>query len=250
MLKLADMNMQMKKTVLRAVIATVVIGATLALAGCDSGKIYPQEDPSGSTRSLTVRGTFTGTASLPYTDKERKLMFFAYSDGSGTPVRSSRISTALAEGAEDSLTVSLIPQPAGSFVLAITRRDNSIIYELCSGRYEAGEGNASASVGSVNLLRYERLQQQLYEQSCTACHGSANQSAGLSLSSGASYRNTVNKEATRSVKGTMIVPGSADESVMYQRLTTEGDFHATLTNLKPNDVTLLEEWINAGASAE
>lgn len=218
--------------------------ATSWLTSCDSGDIYPVEDPSEITRTLHIQGKFTGHNTVP-TDRDRKLMVFTYPYGSSESNRSVRVN-AIEEG-ETSVDITLVPSDATHFIMAITDQGNSIMYEICSGTFEAGNHDAEVSVGNVNMLSYKRLQAQLYDQSCISCHGTANPSAGLVLEQSVSWQNTVNHETSDGV-GTIIIPLDEANSVMLQKLISPDDFHSRFSTLKNNDTELLRAWILNGAN--
>ena len=44
--------------------------AAVSLQSCDSGDIYPAEDPSAMTRTLDISVTFTGNNTVP-SDRDR-----------------------------------------------------------------------------------------------------------------------------------------------------------------------------------
>lgn len=227
----------------KAIIFVLIVSATSLLTSCDSGDIYPVEDPSAITRTLHIQGEFTGHNTVP-SDRDRKLMVFTYPKGSSESNRSVRVN-AIEEG-ETSVDITLVPSDATHFIMAITDQGNSIMYEICSGSFEAGTNDAAVSVGNVNMLSYKRLQAQLYDQSCISCHGTANPSSGLVLEQSVSWQNTVN-HATSDGEGTIIIPLDEANSVMLQKLISPDDFHSRFSTLKTNDTDLLREWIMNGA---
>lgn len=83
----------------------------------------------------------------------------------------------------------------------------------------------------------------IFEQRCQACHGEAQQLGEFRLDSRA--------VALRGgVSGPNIVPGEASESTLFQRISGIGNLNAmpmTGEKLSPDDISLIESWINQGA---
>jgi hypothetical protein len=87
----------------------------------------------------------------------------------------------------------------------------------------------------------EKSAQALLEAKCGACHGAARMS-GLDLRE----RDAILKGGKR---GPAVVPGNADASLLYKAVRREGDLQmpAGKGPLTASEVSLLRDWINAGA---
>ncbi|MCP4507463.1 MAG: DUF1553 domain-containing protein [Fuerstiella sp.] len=103
------------------------------------------------------------------------------------------------------------------------------------------------SADAADAVDYQRDVKPLFAQKCGACHGALKQQAGLRLDAGVLIREG-------SDGGPVMVPGSAADSVVIQRVTTkhadermppEGEGAA----LNAHEIAVLRTWIDAGATA-
>lgn len=81
--------------------------------------------------------------------------------------------------------------------------------------------------------------QPIFTAHCSPCHTGENSSGGLSLASFESLK-----------KGTVVVAGNADKSVLLDRILGKGGLPRMPMGFKPlsdKDVALIRDWINAGA---
>ena len=229
-----------------------------AVSSCDSGDIYPPEPEFG--RDIDVILTVEGVATIPSpregTSKyERKLalMYYKDSDIKSTPVVSLIKVGDIADNTSKNITIKNANKQAGAVVLAILGENNEIIYNFGKKNVVESEGKTTLDWDSkVNLQSYNRVQAQLFDMSCTSCHGS-NGAKGLSLTSAKSYNAIVNKNSKTDLSKKLVNPNDALNSMIYMRLVNEyvGDDgytdHRNFTSLKDNDIDLLKEWVNAGA---
>jgi mono/diheme cytochrome c family protein len=84
----------------------------------------------------------------------------------------------------------------------------------------------------------------ILDANCVLCHGDVRMS-DLDLR----QRETILQGGKR---GPAIVPGKAEESLLYNAVRREGELQMPPGNtpLKPSDIDLLRDWINAGAPSE
>src|SRR5947199_2547167 len=87
----------------------------------------------------------------------------------------------------------------------------------------------------------EKGAKAVLEAKCVACHGEARMS-DLDLRE----RGTILKGGKR---GPSIVPGNAEASLLYKAVKREGELQmpAGKTPLAPSEISVLRDWINAGA---
>ncbi|MDM8146528.1 hypothetical protein QUW02_11460 [Bacteroides eggerthii] len=220
--------------------------SVLCFTACDSGDIIPKEDTGNKEIVATV--SFTHVETIPAV-RERKLAFMSYTNpGDEQPNRMHVITTAQ-EGAPTELSLTQVPDDTRQVVLALVDQDNQIIYPFFEKEISSSSDRVDLGAVTVNLIAYDRVQKQLFNQSCLDCHSGGNLSRGLNLGEGQSYRAIVNVESK--VPGMPIVkPGDVESSLIVKQLTdyNTGSFHTTLTTMKDNDITLLKEWIRNGAS--
>ena len=227
------------------------------MSSCDSGDILPEAPETG--RNIIVTLTLEGTKTIPEARKgtekyERKLalLYYKNSDMESTPMLAHIKVGDIAENTAEEITIKDAEKVAGSVVLAIIGEDNEIIYSYGKKAIDPSEENTTLDWGAkVNLISYDRLQAQLFDMSCTSCHGSKG-AKDLSLTAAKSYNAIVNVDSKTDPSKKLIHPNDAQNSMVYVRLTNEytqeGYYdHRALTSLKDTDVNLLKEWINTGA---
>jgi hypothetical protein len=87
---------------------------------------------------------------------------------------------------------------------------------------------------------------------CSGCHASAGAAANLDLSSqSTAYANLVGVKASGPSCGSTgefrVVAGSAGQSLLYNKINGTQDCGNQMITGGPNDVALVQSWINDGA---
>ena len=227
------------------------------MSSCDSGDILPEPPKTG--RKIIVTLTLEGTKTIPEARKgtekyERKLALLYYkdSDMKNEPMLSHIMVGDIADNTAKKIAIKDVEKNAGCVVLAIIGEDNEIIYDFGKKAVDSSEEDISLDWGAkVNLISYDRLQAQLFDMSCTSCHGNKG-AKDLSLTDTKSYNAIVNVDSKTDPSKKLVSPNDAANSMIYERLV--GDYsqegyadHRNLTSLKDTDINLLKEWINTGA---
>ena len=107
-------------------------------------------------------------------------------------------------------------------------------------------------VGTIDVSMYHTIQQQVFDKTCTACHGgSAKPAAELNLLTGESYEDLVNQPSTIVNDVLRVKPRNAKESILHQILNTNissswGIDHSQMVT-SSNILTLIDNWIDDGA---
>ena len=91
----------------------------------------------------------------------------------------------------------------------------------------------------VSSLSFSKDVYPIFEASCIKCHGVEKVSRGLDLTS---YEKTM----TGSVKGPVVLPGDAENSLLVN-LTVEGKMPKQGAKLTPEQVEIVRNWVNQGA---
>jgi len=94
-------------------------------------------------------------------------------------------------------------------------------------------------VAPVSSLSFSKDVYPIFEASCIKCHGVEKVSRGLDLTS---YEKTM----TGSVKGPVVLPGDAENSLLV-KLTVEGKMPKQGAKLTPEQVEIVRNWVNQGA---
>ncbi|GEM_PF-3969596 len=107
-----------------------------------------------------------------------------------------------------------------------------------------GNGGGSGSSFSSDV-------QPLYNGKCTICHSGTAATAGLDLSTGNAYANTVNVDSKQDLTKKLILPSDADNSYIVIKVEgrqTIGDRMPSGTgDLSAVEIQTLKTWINDGA---
>ena len=92
-------------------------------------------------------------------------------------------------------------------------------------------------------INFNRDIRPIFNRSCTGCHGGVKKAGGLSL---------ITKEEAygKTENGLGIVPGNAEDSMVYKLITHEDPSKRMpfeKTPLTEDEIKLIKDWINAGA---
>lgn len=126
---------------------------------------------------------------------------------------------------------------------------------------DSGDSPGSSSSGDTNTpventvtVSFSADVQAILDSSCiTNCHSSGGEAAFLSFSSDVSYNNLVDQPSTRTTGGgTLVVPGSPSDSVLYRRITQAGIVSGDPPmppsgTLGSSDIEKVSTWISEGA---
>ena len=220
----------------------IIIAGLLAFSACDSGDIYPKEEEY-SGRNVNVTLHFFGVNAWP---EEYELKLTSFGDNEDTPLTT----LLLEKNDEGSGTYLMHNVPFEAKNIAVSIMNNrKWVCNLNEQQLSGSETNISLSDMNVNLVQYNRIQEQVFNQ-CTACHGGA---GGLYLTEDKSYDALVNKASSTHPDKMLVEPGLPNSSfiitVLIDAQATKTN-HTTLSSLKNDDITLLKEWIKAGAKKQ
>lgn len=231
----------------KKLIGKIGIGAVgICCGACDSGDIYLDEGNEGNVRKIETVCVLEHTETIPKA-RERKLMWAAFAKKDDLqPLRSERITSASA-GDSTVVTLSHVPQEAAYVALVLTDQTSKVLHVFYGQEITAGTTDLKLNAGKVDLVSFDRVQHQLFDQSCLQCHMSGNASAGLVLEENSSYAAIVGRQAQTAPDRMIVRPGDTLQSEMYLRLNDTEDFHSKFTTLKDDDISLLSVWIQAGA---
>ncbi len=116
-----------------------------------------------------------------------------------------------------------------------------------NGRTPAAEGAAPPA-----NVTFTEVYDQVLNGSCMSCHtGIIGQFDGLDMSTKATaYANTVNKSSSRCTRETLVVPGHAESSLLYLKVTSPPCGSLMPQNapaLPQSSIDLIKTWIDEGA---
>ena len=218
----------------------------LLLSSCDDGRIYGDEvvvDREGG--SATVTGHIEGLESWA---SGYSIVFAGFSEDS----EYAKTAKGISAGADGSMHVSLsgIPVEVTRLEICAINRLRRRVATFYSTSFTSGADTVRLEAGEVDASMFGAIQAEVFDRSCTACHGGSTEAAGgLFLTEGHSYDALVNVEADLSPEGLMLVePGVAEASFLHQVLREDVvryDHTQIITSSMLLD--LVDNWIKNGA---
>ncbi len=221
------------------------------LPGCDEGTVYPEETPSHSMfANLSI--TIKGKEAWPQKDL---IVLAAFGDDPSTPVSTTVIPEPTASGNTASVKLGLSGEEKTIAVSLVTKgTTRQVLYNFYTYQVDELKEDINLEVTEIDLASFGRIQKQIFDANCVACHGgSTSAAAGLYLTEGKSYNATVDITSSLSKEGKKIVcPGKPDESFVMDIL--QGDIvrynHSDIFASTAEYITLMKTWIEEGAKKE
>lgn len=219
---------------------------SILFSSCDDGDlpIATSEETGGFKASIQL--TFQGIEAWP---SAYQLVFAAYGEDKETPILSKQIAAPKSETEEVSLTLNGLPEETRSVGISLLTKGRKLIYSYYSTTTDGKD--FLLPVKQIDIACFDRIQEQIFDRYCVACHGDTDHAAaGLHLSKGKSYPALVNQIADLSPEDACYVqPGSAKKSFLYSILT-EDIVRYNHTDVLPEAelVALIKIWINQGAN--
>ena len=178
------------------------------------------------------------------------LLFAAFGDDEEMPVVSKIISRPSSEDEEVSVTLNGLDERTKRITVTVANKGRQPLYHFYSYPLKNTTEETILPVETINLATYDRIQHQVYNNYCIACHGAGDYAAAnLYLTENKSYEATVNVPAPLSSTGKMLVkPGLSSQSFLVDILTND-IVNYNHTDVLPEDelITLIKTWINDGA---
>lgn len=223
----------------------MAICLTMALASCDDGRLYekpvvlPEEGRVVKlTGNLSGVGEWTGGYSI---------VVAGFADDSEYAVISKSVSTGADGRAE--VVLSGIKDDVQRVELCVINRLRKRILTLCAADDSDAADTIRLEVGTMNVGMYAAIQEQLFNSTCTSCHGASTfAGGGLYLTEGKSYDALVGTPSQLADDKLLVEPGNADASVLYQAIATRvsatwrQDHSNMVMNTAMRDV--VKDWIN------
>ena len=217
---------------------------TVAITSCDDGRLYekpvilPEE---GRVVKLTGNLSGVGEWAGGYS-----IVVAGFADDSEYAVISKSVSTGADGRAE--VVLSGIKDDVQRVELCVINRLRKRILTLRSADLSVAD-TIRLEVGSMNVGMYAAIQEQLFNTTCTSCHGASTfAGGGLYLTEGKSYDALVGAPSQLADDKLLVEPGNADASVLYQALATRvsatwrQDHSNMVMNTAMRDV--VKDWIN------
>lgn len=221
---------------------------TIVLSACDSGDIVEKQEIEVGGLTCTLTADFLNTATWPV---DYPIVIAAFDEGE-YPLISKGISKP-ALGDSITLTMAGIPEKAKEVSIALLNKSRKRITAFHTIKIDEDQRRNNFISGghvTVDLLSYNRIQNQFFSN-CTNCHGASERAAaGLFLTEGKSYNALVGVTSAKDDDYLLVNPGMAEQSYIVHVLEGKTDkVHYDHTNVSFNseseDIALLKSWINS-----
>lgn len=228
----------------------IILSSAFLLGACDSGditdKVYSDET---ATFSAQVKCQVRGLETWPQNYNVCLAAFNGESDYS--LVQKQLVPS---DGQQLLTNIPVTATEVGIYVTNNLRRRVLTLSSVTLDDTQTPSDTVLISLPEVaNLTMFNAIQSAVFDNSsynCSACHGSQNPRAGLSLVQGQSYASLVDVPSSRVSGAVRVVSGDAKNSVLYQALEEGNPTHLRYdhSNLTTTYVVqLIKDWINNGA---
>lgn len=221
----------------------------LLLTACDDGRIYeeftsiPEEG-----RVVKLEGQITGIDSW---SPGYSVVIAGFDDKSNYAILTKSIPTA--ESLSEGVVLAGINENVTHIELCITNRLRKRILTLRKFDCPITPDTIRLNAGSLDAGMFSAIQTNIFNTTCANCHGASNHAAaGLFLTEGKSFKAIVGQPSTKEEGRNLVMPGNAEESVLYRALATNiskgWKYDHTKEVLSDELLDVLENWINNGAN--
>jgi len=214
---------------------------------CDDGRIYPDDTTEVSGGKATMEVTFSGEGAWP---QEYMLIFAAFGEEGKIPVKSKIISQPDKMDSPVSVTLNGLNEDTKTISIAVVNKGRELIYDFYSYPIDDPDKEIVLPVTEIDLARYDRVQQQVFNAYCIRCHGAGtNAAADLDLTATHGYKSLVNQPALLSEEGlSLVAPGQPSRSFLM-KILREDIIQYNHTDVLPEAelIDLIETWIKNGA---
>ncbi|WP_300762227.1 hypothetical protein [uncultured Parabacteroides sp.] len=218
----------------------------LLSTSCDDGDLHPEETGGTEGLKVSMEVSFSGLDAWP---SAYQIVLAAYGNDSGNPLMSKQIPAPKSEDETVSLDLNGLHEDAKTIGISILTKGRKLIYNFYTYDISNGTDDVTLPVSKIDIASYDRIQHQVFDNYCAACHGAGDKAAaGLYLTEGKSFTNLVNAKSTLSTSKKRVEPGMPSYSFLIDILT--GDIvNYNHTDVLPQDelVTLIKTWIKDGA---
>lgn len=219
--------------------------ATLA-PSCDDGRIYEEEiHVTRSGGSLRLSGQISGIDTWP---GGYSVVLAGFEEENEYAQTAKGISHD-PDGRID-MTLTGIPDNVTQVEVCVINRLRKRVATLYSAPFERQADTTRLDAGEIDARMYGAIQRDVFDRSCTACHGGGTSAAaGLYLTEGRSYEALVNVVADLSPDTALLVsPGDAAGSFLPLVLREHMIGYDHTQIITSNTLlSLIDDWIDAGA---
>lgn len=224
---------------------------SLLAVSCDDGRIYEETVIKREEgRALKLTGRISGQERWT---SEYSVVIAGFNDESEYAVITKDIPIVDTDNKEMEIILSGISNEVTHVSLCIINKLRKCIVAFQSMECNSSVGDTIyMEAGTLDVGMFTTIQNKLFDTTCANCHGSSTQAAaGLYLTKGKSHAALINKPSRLVAGKALVNPGKADESVLFQVLTTSlsttwgYDHSKEVLSVEMQD--LIGSWINGGA---
>ena len=223
-----------------------LLAMALAAPSCDDGRIYEEEiHVTRSGGSLRLSGQINGIDTWP---GGYSVVLAGFEEENEYAQTAKGISHD-PDGRID-MTLTGIPDEVTRVEVCVINRLRKRVATFYAAPFERQADTTRLDAGEIDARMYGAIQRDVFDRSCTACHGGGTSAAaGLYLTEGRSYAALVNVEADLSPDTALLVsPGDAAGSFLplVLRENMIGYDHTQIIT-SSTLLNLIDDWIDAGA---
>lgn len=224
-------------------IAISLICIYFTFVSCDSGDIYPKKDIDLG-KQVEISLHFENTEAFPESEYYQ-VVFAAFQNEGQYPLSYKNISSV----SDESLVLSNIPEEADFVSVSLLDKGRKLIYHFFTNSLTDTDDEMTIKIPlqTISLADYARVQEQIFNAKCIACHGGSNFTAAkLNLTEDKSYDDLVGVPAQRANQD-RVTAGNPSKSFIMDVLLDRDILSTDHTEIvKEDDVNLLRSWISGG----
>ena len=228
---------------------SVLLCAACLIVACDDGRIYEEvtsvQREGGSIR-LTGHVTGRDTWASGYS-----IVLAGFADGNEYAQTAKGLTTVNGDSVD--VVLSGIPSEVTQIEICAINRLRKRLFTFYASDYTEQEDTLRIDVGSLDIGMYTTVQTNLFDRTCTSCHGGSTSAArGLYLTADSSYKALVNVPADLSPEGMpFVTPGDVEQSFLHYVLNSDvsadwGMDHSDMVT-SSDLLNLVDDWIANGA---
>lgn len=226
----------------------VALLSLIMLTACDDGRIYEKEYvPTESGRVARLDVTLDGATTWP---EGYNLSLAGFSGDS--PYASIARSIQVDANGHASIVLKGIPDDVKTLEVCITNALRRRVLTFYSVEAPATTDTIRVEIAHKNVSMFAAIQSQVFNKECANCHSGNAWAASLNLNEEHSYADMVNVASHKDPSKMRVLPGNADNSMLYDALATDVSVtwkhdHSKIMITKQTELQMIKDWILSGA---
>ncbi len=219
----------------------------LLLTSCDDGDIHLRNAGGAKGGTVIMRVSFSDLQAWP---SAYQIVLAAYGKDMENPLMSKQIPEPKSEEQMVELDLNGLPEETEMVAVSLLTKGRKRICNFYAYQLDRVDTDIVLPVERISLAAFSRIQQQIFNSYCTACHGVGERAAaGLFLTEGKSHAALVDIPANLSGTGKMRVKPEEWRQSFLIEVLTEDILKYNHTDVLPQDelLTVLKTWISNGA---